>query len=173
MSLDYTQADDGVVARLRSMNRALMFCGPSVRYELQRNLIDIVEEMSRHRPLALKYMQVIKDIAQTVVGHYGQKHDVGRVHVALRRVDDLGQRNAPSEAKPSNVESFSNLRRRFSEQAKADHFLVDSQLAKRHEDGELRLTEWGLFVLQYLDDEQEKALVAARHVSEFQPDIAL
>lgn len=138
--------------RLKDFSKTLRFCSDDVRYDLQRNLIQTLEQMLRENPNGTGRLKAVRDVADSVVDGYKGR---GQVHVALRRIAE--QRNVSSE-KDSNVLSFGSLKKTFQNHANADKFLVDRMLATRNDTGELELSSWGAFVLSHLDKRQEKAL---------------
>ncbi len=141
--------DNNIVKNLRSLNRTLAFCSDSVRYDIQRNLILAVEELSRTRPLTLALLKSVHEVADTFADGYEGR---GKVHVGLRRIAD-------NEVIPKggNVKSLASLSRVFMENnANTDRYLVDRMLVSRGDSGELSLTGWGTYVLGYLDRQSAK-----------------
>ena len=156
-------ADNHLVERLREMNSTLNYCSDEVRHDLQRNLIQVVEELMRTNPNRMEYFKAVRDIAETTIQGYKGR---GQVHVALRRISDQKDNNLSDEP---NVFSLNNLRKTFARHSEADKFLVDRMLAKRNEAGELKLSSWGTFVLNYMDKQERKTINAIQPLAEIKP----
>ncbi|MAE52174.1 MAG: hypothetical protein CMH27_10225 [Micavibrio sp.] len=136
---------DDFVKHLNEINQTLMFCPPEVRYDLQRNVIAMIEEMAAQPPIHPQVMQSIHDFAETIVNGY---EGAGRVLIGLRRIAD--QADCPAE-EVANIKILGDLDSVFERNARTDHYLLDRQLAGRNCAGELYLTVWGGLVLDYLE----------------------
>lgn len=145
-------AEARVMEQLQDFSRTLRFCSDDVRYDLQRNLIQTIEQIIRENPNGVGYFKAVREVADSVVDDYKGR---GQVHVALRRIAD---KNSLQADQASNVLSFGSLRKTFQRHAEADKFLLDRMLAKRNDAGELKLSPWGEFVLSHLDKKQRIAL---------------
>jgi len=148
----FEEAWGDTAARLSEINRTLMFSPPSVRYDIQRNIIEILEELTSQMPTDPDLLQSIREVAEGMIEGYEGR---GRVHIGLRRLAD--QHDAPKEEEPGKIHAFSSLRAVFDKNAKADAYLLDRQLARRNDDGELSLTAWGFYVLEYMDEKAQES----------------
>jgi len=153
--MDNSNASDeewgGFAARLSELNLTMLICGPSVRYDLQRNVVELVEELARRQPMDPEVLKSVHEIAETMIEGYEGR---GKVHVGLRRIAE--RELAPQEEK-TNIKTLSSLCSVFEQNSRADNYLLDRQLVRRSSEGELSLTTWGSFVLDYLDTKAEKA----------------
>lgn len=140
---------DDFVKHLNEINQTLMFCPPEVRYDLQRNVIAVIEELAAQPPIHPVVMQTIHDVAETIVNGY---EGAGRVLIGLRRIAD--QADCPAE-EIANIKILGDLESVFERNARTDHYLLDRQLAERNGAGELYLTVWGCFVLDYLEKQDK------------------
>lgn len=154
--------DTSIAARLRSLSATLAYCSDSVRYDIQRNLVRSVEELARTKPLSLVLFRSMEDVAETFISSYGEGR--GKVHIGLRRI---AQGQTSAGANGANVEDLSSLRSVFAQNAKADKFMLDRMLAARETDGSLVLSEWGKFVLRYMD--KQLALENAARTADITP----
>lgn len=151
---------DEIAQKIKDMNRTLQYCSDDVRYDLQRNLVRELEILCRRSPLSLAYRKVFRDIAGSVADSYTGR---GQVHLALSRV----AKQKCHETKDNNVWSFDRLTSVFKRNSEADSFLVDRMLARRSDDGELSLTVWGEYVLEFMEKE-----MAARNRENIYSDIS-
>ena len=147
----FEEAWGDIAARLREINRTLMFSPPSVRYDIQRNIIEILEELTAEMPTDPDILQSIREVAEGMIEGYEGR---GRVHIGLRRIAD--KPDELNNGEQSKMHAFSSLRVVFDQNAKADAYLLDRQLARRSDDGELSLTAWGSYVLEYMDENAEE-----------------
>lgn len=145
---DGYDADKDVANTLRKLNRTLAFCADSVRYDLQRNMIEVIEDMVARKPVNALLFQSFREVAETMIEGFEGR---GRVHVGLRRLAEAEKRGAVVQA-PEKVTFLGSLSEIFTQNARTDKYLVDRMLARRNSDGEVRLSRWGHFVLDYMDD---------------------
>lgn len=152
---------ESLAEKIKNMNKTLQYCSEEVRYDLQRNLIQELEQLCRRSPLSLSYRKAFRDVAESVVESF---HGRGQVHIALKRVAN----HKNHETRENNIWSLQRLKPVFQRNAEADKFMVDRMLARRDDNERLGLTVWGEYVLNYLDKEEDKALLAQDN----SPDIA-
>lgn len=161
----FDEAWGEMAARLSEINNTLMFCPPSVRYDLQRNVVEVVEELANCQPMNPEILQSVREIAETMVDGYEGR---GKVHVGLRRIAD--KEHSPQEEN-GNLKILSALSCVFEQNARTDNYLLDRQLVRRDSDGELSLTTWGSFVLDYMDSQDEAhEPVAENNFDSIQPE---
>lgn len=148
----FDKAWDNIAVRLREINQTLICSPPSVRFDIQRNLVQVVEELTLHQPMHPEILKAVREVAEGMIEGYEGR---GRVHIGLRRLAD-GE-VAPQDGSATKVQAFASLRAVFSQNAKTDAYLLNCLLACRSADGELALTPWGHYVLDYLDNNAEEA----------------
>lgn len=156
-----------MAARLNEINKTLMFCPPEVRYDLQRNVVEVVEELANCQPLKPELLQSVYDIAETMVSGYEGR---GKVHIGLRRIADREQ--APKEEE-GNLKMLDALSYVFEQNVRTDNYLLERQLVRRDSEGNLSLTIWGNFVLGYLNEEsvKERNCAADKTVDFVRPEL--
>lgn len=146
----FDAAWDEMAARLSEINNTLMSCPLAVRYDLQRHVVDVVEELANCQPLKPELLQSVREIAETMVDGYEGR---GKVHIGLKRIAD--KEHAPKEEQ-GNLKMLGALSCVFEQNARTDNYLLERQLVRRDSEGELSLTVWGNFVLDYLNEESVK-----------------
>lgn len=154
MSKHISRDDARVIAHLRDMSETLSYCGPEARYDLQRNYLDLLRELTEGFTAApAVYQDVLDEIIESIgdACEGGQ----GKVLIALRRARDGYSLQSPegkAQANDNNVIAFTNLSENFERQAKADHYIIDYGLACTTGGGkDVSISPWGAFVLARLE----------------------
>lgn len=130
---------DGVAAYLSELNTTMTNSPPSVRYDLQRILLETVENLMLHQPMDPKILEAIHEIAENMIGGYEERE---KIYAGLQRIADDGQTLQNGNGALSEA---------FEQSTRTDSYLLDRLMVERGPDGELSLTLWGDFVLDYLD----------------------
>lgn len=152
MNFPPVDGDEDLSQKIKSMGRVMVYSSESVRYDLQRNLLQIVETMRRTSPANLYHWSAFREVADMVVGQAGSAETLRE---ALSRAAGQNPADQPLRKK-TNILNFMAFKSLFNQRSGVDKFLTDRMLATRTESNELKLTAWGEYMLEHLKKPEGK-----------------
>lgn len=151
MTNENTPGDARVVGELHRINDALSIFGPESHYhELRRNLLLILEDIASQPAVPLAYEDVLRDIVATISE---QTEGAGKMLITLRCVA-AGETSETVTERGNTVVSLTDVSSEFRDRAQAEYVLIEWGLARLCTESNVRLTAWGEYVLQQLNEDQ-------------------
>lgn len=143
--------DESVAASIRAMGPLMIYGAENVRRELQRDLNRIVETMARNNPASLYHLAAFRELADLIIS---KSDDRSRLFESMSCTAGKPLPEAPR--RKTNILDFQAFRKLFNQRGAAEKFMTDRMLAERGDDGELKLTAWGDYVLGHLEREKNR-----------------
>jgi hypothetical protein len=146
MNFPPVDGDKDISDNIKSMGRMMAFSADVMRYDLQRNLLQIVEHMQRTAPANLYHWAAFREVADMVIEQFDSRE---KLHSELARVAGKSTPDSNQLRRKSNILDFHAFKNMFNQRSGADKFMTDRMLAVRSEAGDLSLTAWGEYVLRH------------------------
>lgn len=148
MNFPQVDGEKCISTTVRSMGSLMVYGAEDIRCELQRDINRIVETMGRNKPASLYHLAAFRELADLVVSKF---EDRGRLFESLSFVAGKPLPEAPR--RKTNILDFQAFRILFNQRGAAERFMIDRMLAERSDNGELKSTAWGDYVLGHLERE--------------------